>query len=274
MMDAGGEGVIAGPDDFAFAGDFDHGDAGIGGVASDDGISVGEALGAAGIFEETADVVVGHFPDDVAVGIEFDDFVAVGEGGDSITVVEADGGEGPVFGLATAEVVEVGAEGADDGSVGGVFLDGEGEEMGDEEVAVAELAGHAGLHMGVVRFGLEGDIEDDGAGRIHFEKAGARTEFGHQGIAVVEALGGADFAVFLGECVGEDCAFIPGDLLHTVAEGEKDIAIGEHESVPGTPGEFPLGFSVFGDDRGFGAEDEVGMADGTGGGRIGGGTGE
>ncbi|MEY3459394.1 MAG: hypothetical protein RL215_2551 [Planctomycetota bacterium] len=157
-VDAGSEWVIAGPDDFAFRSDFDHRDTGVGGMAPDDSISIGQSLAATGVAEEAIDIVVVDFPDDIAVLVQFHDFVAVSEGDEGVAVIESDGGEGPVFGRSAADGFEIGAEGVCDLASGSVFLDGEGEQVWDEEVAVAELAGHTGLHVRVVGFGLQWDF--------------------------------------------------------------------------------------------------------------------
>ena len=72
--------IVEGPDDFFVGGDFDDLGVGFLGVAvADDGVAVGEALAAAGVAELAVDVAVVAAPDDVALGVELDGLVPVGE---------------------------------------------------------------------------------------------------------------------------------------------------------------------------------------------------
>lgn len=260
-MDTGGEGVVAGPDDFAFRSDFDHGDTGVGGVAADDGVSIGQSLAATGVAEESIDVGVVNFPDDFALLVQFNDFVSVCERHEGVTVIKADGGEGPVFSRSAADGFEVSAKSVNDAAVGSIFLDGEGEQMGYKEVTAAKLAGHAGLHVCIVGLGLQGNFVDDNASGADFEQSGFGSKFGDEGIAVVQPLGRTNFAVGRGEFVAEDNGVIAGEFFDAVIEGNQYVAIGKDEPIAGATGRFPDRLAIFADDGGFRTKDEHGMLD-------------
>ena len=51
--------MIAGPNNFAVVVHLHHGDTLVGRMAADHGVSVGQALGSTGVFEDTANIVVG-----------------------------------------------------------------------------------------------------------------------------------------------------------------------------------------------------------------------
>lgn len=255
-------GVEEFPDDFFVAGDLE--DAGFGGVllrvGTDDDVSVGHALCAAGVLEAVAvNLGVVGVPDHFSVGIEFSDFVSVGEVGVDVAVGKHDSGEGPVVDFAAAELFEVGWDGADDFAFGRVFFYLEGEKVGHEVVSVFEFARHAGLHVEIVGFGLKGDFDFDFTFFGDFEDAGVWAEFGEHGVSVFETNGGAHFLVFVGEVVFPDdvgSAFFvfPG----VFCGGDDDIAVVEHVTVTAGPAHFPCDFAVFVEEVGelVGAGDE------------------
>ena len=120
--------------------------------------------------------------------------------------------------------------------------------------------------MRVLRLWLQWNFKHDVPLRVHFEQARALAEFGHERVAVVEALGGADLAVLLAALIGEHRLVepFPGrhHLLHPVSIGEQHVAVGQHEAIARTAGIFPLGLSVLADDGGLATEHEIGMLDG------------
>ena len=54
--------------------------------------------------EEPVDILVGDLPDDLPARVEFRHLVAVGQGGQGVPVVEADGRERPVLSPAAADL--------------------------------------------------------------------------------------------------------------------------------------------------------------------------
>lgn len=113
------------PYDFLAASNFE--DAGFGGiflgVGTDYDVAVGKTLCTAGILKAIlVDVRVVGVPDHLAAGIEFGDFVTVGEVGVDVAVGQHDCREGPVVYVAPAEFFEVGGDGADDFAGGCVFF--------------------------------------------------------------------------------------------------------------------------------------------------------
>ena len=130
-------------------------------VAANDRVSVGQALGAARICKATADVFVGHFPNNFAVGIELNGFVSVSQIHQGISVFESNRRERPVLGFASAEFFEIRIENFHDRSVGLVFFHGKSQEVRDDVVAVGKFARHSGLHVAVVGIGLKWDFDSD-----------------------------------------------------------------------------------------------------------------
>ncbi len=78
-MDAGGEWVIAGPDDLPLSCHLDHRNALHGSVAADHRVAVGQSLAAAGVTKESFDAGVVDLSDNLVLLIELHNFVAVGE---------------------------------------------------------------------------------------------------------------------------------------------------------------------------------------------------
>src|SRR5258706_210037 len=182
-----------GPDDFLVRGDFQKLHIGFSGraVAGDDGVAVGQTLGAAGIVEERSwQVGVGELPDDFSILVHFDHHVAVGAVDERVAVFESNGGEGPgIFRFLWRGGLP------DDYAGRCIFADDLVEQVGDEIVAVGQLAGHAGLHVVIVDLALEGEFDEDFAVVVNFQEAGLWAGFGEEYVAVGERLCAVDFAL-------------------------------------------------------------------------------
>ncbi len=251
------------PDDLFVRGEFENVRHAVvrGAVAANDHVSVVEKVAAAGIGEAIFDVFAGGDPDRFSVLVEDNRLVAVGEVGHDLVVLEKDGGEGPVFLLAAAELRKVGFDSADDFAIGFVFLDGEGKEVWNEVVSIWEFAGHAGLHVGVVGLRLERAFDGNGAIRRDLQETGFFTEFGDEGVPVGESLGGADFAIWGSEFVVENDFALPREFFHFLREGDQNVAVGEDRAVARLLFDLPRDLTVFVDDGGPGPGDEKGVLD-------------
>ena len=93
-------------------------------MGTDNGVAVGQSLRTAGVFEQASYIVVGDFPDQLPLGIEFNDFVSMGQRSHGMTIVEPDGCKRPVLGRPTSQRLQIGFDGPYDLAPGCVLLDG------------------------------------------------------------------------------------------------------------------------------------------------------
>ena len=77
VMNAGSQRMFTGPHNFLVGCNLNHGDSLLRAVAADYGVSIGQPLCTAGIMEQSIDIVVGYFPNDGTVLVEFDHFIAM-----------------------------------------------------------------------------------------------------------------------------------------------------------------------------------------------------
>ena len=185
-------------------------------MAADHGVPIGQALGSTGVFENAADIVVGDLPSDRTRRSEFGHLVAMRERHERVAVVQPNGGERPVLGRTASELSQVGPQRGDDLTVRGVLLDRERQQMGYEVIAVLQLSGHAGLHVGVFGLGLERRLMNDRPVAVDFKQPRPLPQLGDQRVAVVQTLHGSDLGIVRIAGVREDHLLGWSHLFHPV----------------------------------------------------------
>ena len=109
MVDPGWKWMIAGPYNLVFTGKLHHGNPRVGSVRSDHGIAIGQPLRTTRIFEQATDILVGHLPNHLPLGVHFDDLVAMGQRHDGMSIVESNGRKWPILSRPPTQRFQVGS---------------------------------------------------------------------------------------------------------------------------------------------------------------------
>lgn len=140
-------------------------------------------------------------------------------------------------------------------------------ELGDEVVAVGELAGHTALHVVVGELAGDGKLDDDFAGAVEFQQARLGAGFGDHDAVALDDLGGVDLG--LRALPLEELFTVAGNFHHAAAgvflglgKREQEVAAGEDVAVAGGVGVSPYGLARAIDDASLPTAGEEGMGDG------------
>ena len=135
--------------------------------------------------------------------------------------------------------------------------------MRREVVSVGQFARHARLHVGVVGFRLEGNLDVNGAVLADLDDSGMCALLHHHRIPVVETEYRAEFLVLRIHFIGPDdvmgARFV---LAGRFPVGNQDVAVVQHVAVARIALHFPNDLAVLVEQqhRGLAARDQEGVA--------------
>lgn len=211
---------------------------------ADEDISIGETFHASDPSQgNSRQVGLLDFPDHFLLWVDFQDTVAVAGSDESIAVGQPEGAEDRVAKRLWAVAgfawfAEEGDVVIPDDSAGWIVLAHRAVVfVGNEVIAIGDLADEPGVRMWIGLIDLEGDLAMDLSGVIDFDDSGG-TGFGDHGEAILEALESVHFDAFAGVSIAFCGVIFPDDLVfrgHFNDAGpsllEENVAIGQDRGV-------------------------------------------